>query len=53
MIMIVKTPGSQEGSSAAAEKRAKGRGREREGGGERRRVQARSTLESTAPKGGG
>ena len=50
MIMIVKTPGSQMGSPAAAEE-----GGEEVGGGlwesgERSEVQARSTLTSTAPK---
>jgi len=48
--MIVKTPGSQMGSPAAAE----GGGEAMEGGGresgERSEVQARSTLTSTAPK---
>jgi len=48
--MIVKTPGSQKGSPAAAEERAEGRGGGRGEGGERRRVQARSKLESTAQK---
>jgi len=50
MIMIMKTPGSQMGSSAAA----KGGGEARGGGGwesgERSKVQAGSTLESTVPK---
>ena len=50
MIMILKTPGSQMGSPAAAEE-----GGEAMGGGmgeseERSEVQARSTLTSTAPK---
>jgi len=50
MIMIVKTPGSQMGSPAAA-----GEGGEEMGGGrwesgERSEVHARSTLTSTAPK---
>jgi len=49
MIMIVKTPGSQMGSPAAAEE-----GEEVGGGrwesGERSEVQARLTLTSTAPK---
>jgi len=48
--MIVKTPGSQKGSPAAAEEGAEARGGRRGERGERRCVQARSTLESTAPK---
>ena len=48
--MIVKTPKSQKGSTVPAEERAEGRGGGRGEGGKRRRVQARSTLESTAPK---
>ena len=48
--MIVKTPGCQNGSPAAAEEGAEGRRGRRGEGEERRRVQARSTLESTAPK---
>jgi len=50
MIMIVKTPGSQKDSPVAAEEGAEGRAGGRGEGGERRRVQARSTLESTTPK---
>jgi len=50
MIMIVKTPASHKGSPAAAEEGAEGRGGGRGEGGERRRMQAMSTCESTAPK---
>ena len=50
MIMIVKTPGSQMGFPAAAEGGGEARGGGRGGTGERSEVQARSTLESTAPK---
>jgi len=48
MIMIVKTPGSQMGSPAAAGEGAVGGGRGESG--ERREVQSRSSLTSTAPK---
>jgi len=50
MIMIVKTPGSPKGSPVVAEEGAEGQGGGRGEGGKRRRAQARSTLESTAPK---
>ena len=50
MIMIVKTPGSQMGSPAAAEERGEEVGGGRWESGERSEVQARSTLTSTAPK---
>ena len=49
MIMIVKTPGSQMGSPAAAEEGGEEVGGGRWESGERREVQARSTLTSTAP----
>ena len=48
--MIVKTPGSQMGSPAAAEGGGEARGGGRGERGERNGMQARSTLESTAPK---
>ena len=50
MIMIVKTPGSQMGSPAAAEEGGEEVGGGRCESGERSEVQARSTLTSTAPK---
>ena len=50
MIMIVKTPGSQVGSPAAAEGGGQARGGGKGEGGERSGVQAGSTLESTVPK---
>jgi len=50
MIMIVKTPGSQMGSSAAAEGGGEAMGGGRGEGGEKIEVQARSSLTSTAPK---
>ena len=50
MIMIVKTPGSQMGSPAAAEEGGEEVGGGRWESGERSEVQARSTLTSTAPK---
>ena len=50
MIMIVKTPGSQMGSPAAAEEGGEEMGGEKCESGERSEVQARSTLTSTAPK---
>jgi len=50
MIMIVKTPGSQMGSLAAAEGGGEAKGGGRGEIGERSEVQARSTLTSTAPK---
>ena len=50
MIMIVKTPTSQMGSRAAVEGGGEARGGGRGESGERSGVQARSTLESTAPK---
>ena len=50
MIMIVKTPGSQMGSQAAAEEGGEEVGGGRWESGERSEVQARSTLTSTAPK---
>jgi len=50
MIMIVKTPGSQMGSPAAAEEGGEEMGGGRWESGERSEVQARSTLTSTAPK---
>ena len=50
MIMIVKTPGSQMGSPAAAEEGGKEMGGGRWESGERSEVQARSTLTLTAPK---
>ena len=50
MIMIVKSPGSQMGSPAAAEEGGEEMGGGRWESGERSEVQARSTLTSTAPK---
>jgi len=50
MIMIVKNPGSQMGSPAAAEEVGEEMGSGRWESGERSEVQARSTLTSTAPK---
>ena len=50
MIMIVKTPGSQMGSPAAAEEGGEEVGGGRWESGERSEVQARMTLTSTAPK---
>ena len=50
MIMIVKTLGSQMGSSAAAEGGGGARGGGSGESGERSGVQARLTLESMAPK---
>ena len=50
MIMIVKTPGSQMGSPAAAEEGGEEVGGGRGESGERSEVQARSTLTSTLPK---
>ena len=50
MIMIVKTPGSQMGSPAAAEEGGGEMGSGRWESGERSEVQARSTLTSMAPK---
>ena len=50
MIMIVKTPGSQMGSPAAAEGGGEAMGGGRGESGERSEVQARSMLMSTAPK---
>jgi len=50
MIMIVKTPGSQIGSPAAAEGGGEAMGWGRGESGERSEVQAKSTLTSTAPK---
>ena len=50
MIMIVKTPGSQMGSPAAAEEGGEAMGGGRGESGERGEVQARSLLTSTAPK---
>ena len=50
MIMIVKTPGSQMGSPAAAEEGGEEMGGGRWESGERSEVQARLTLTSTAPK---
>ena len=50
MIMIVKTPGSQMVSPAAAEEGGEEMGGGRWESGERSGVQARSTLTSTAPK---
>jgi len=50
MIMMVKTPGSQMGSPAAAEEEGEEVGGGRWESGERSEVQARSTLASTAPK---
>ena len=52
MIMIVKTPGSQMGSPAAAEEGGEEMGGGKWESGERSEVQARSTLTSTAPKAG-
>ena len=49
MIMIVKTPGSQMGSPAAAEEGGEEMGGGRWESGEKSEVQARSTLTSTAP----
>ena len=51
--MIVKTPGSQMGSPAAAEEGGEEVGGWRWESGERSEVQARSTLTSTAPDVGG
>jgi len=48
--MIVKTPGSQVGSPAAAEGGGQARGGGKGEGGERSGVQAGSTSESTVPK---
>ena len=53
MIMIVKTPGSQMGSPAAAEEGGEEVGGGRWESGERSEVQARSMLTSTAPKASG
>ena len=50
MIMIVKTPGSQMGSPAPAEEGGEEMGGGRWESGEKSKVQARSTLTSTAPK---
>jgi len=50
MIMIVKTPGSQMGSPAAAEEGGEEMGGEKCGSGERSEVQARSTVASTVSK---
>jgi len=50
MIMIVKTPGSQMGSPAAAEGGGEAMGGGRRESGERSEVQARSTLTLTVPK---
>jgi len=50
MIMIVKTPGSQMGSPAAVGEGAEAVGGRRGESGERREVQSRSSLTSTAPK---
>ena len=50
MIMIVKTPGSQMGSPAAADKGGEEMGGEKCESGERREVQARSTVASTVSK---
>ena len=50
MIMIVKTPGSQMGSPAAAEEGGEEVGGGRWESGERSEMQARSTLTSMAPK---
>jgi len=50
MIMIVKTPGSQMGSPAAAEGGGEAMGGGRGESGEKSEVHARSTLTSTAPK---
>jgi len=47
MIMIVKTPGSQMGSQAAAEEGGEDMGGEKCESGERSEVQARSTVAST------
>jgi len=47
---MVKTPGSQMGSTAAAEGRGEAMGGGREESGARSEVHARSTLTSTAPK---
>ena len=48
--MMVKTPGSQMGSPAAAEEGGEEVGGGRWESGEKNEVQARSTLTSTAPK---
>jgi len=48
--MIVKTPGSQMGSPAAAEGGGEAMGGGKGESGERSEVQARSSLTSTAPK---
>jgi len=50
MIMIVKTPGSQMGSPAAAEEGGEEMGGEKCESGERSEVQARSTVASTVSK---
>ena len=50
MIMILKTPGSQMGSPAAAEGGGEAMGGGRGESGERSEMQARSTLTLTAPK---
>jgi len=50
MMMIVKTPGSQMDSPAAAEEGGEEMGGGRWESGERSEVQASSTLTSTAPK---
>ena len=50
MIMIVKTPGSQMGSPAAAEEGGEEMGDEKCESGERSEVQARSTVASMVPK---
>ena len=50
MIMILKTPGSQMGSPAAAEEGGEEAGGGKCESGERSEVQARSTVTSTVPK---
>jgi len=50
MIMMVKTPGSQMGSPAAAEEGGEEMGDEKCESGERSEVQARSTVASMVPK---
>ena len=50
MIMIVKTPGSQMGSPAAAEEGGEDMGGEKCESGERSEVQVRSTVASTVSK---
>jgi len=50
MIMIVKTPGSQMGSPAAAEGGGEAMGGRKGESGKRSEVQARSMLTSTVPK---